>query len=179
MKRLALHGEAIMRYVWQDKKWPNLTWKVDKLSILLGKCRFAQGQLLARIQSLGMGLGLRPRLKCLNRRSRPLRLRGLNPQSVRHLYQTTGAFVLWITIDRYIDGLVEVLLDIHHHSNHSQRIASGVGGGPFPYGIFGMHPWPRKMAKFSTVLSRDRWEDGEAPPGKIEKNTTFLENSCS
>ena len=28
-----------------------------------------------------------------------------NPQSVRHLGQTTGAFVLWITIDRYIDGL--------------------------------------------------------------------------
>ena len=42
-----------MTYIWQQKNWPNFTWQSDKLLPDLSKARFAQGELLSRVHSLG------------------------------------------------------------------------------------------------------------------------------
>jgi Fic family protein len=182
MKRLALHGEAIMRYVWQDKKWPNLTWKVDKLSNLLGKCRFAQGQLLARIQSLGMGAGLEAQAEILvNEAVKTSAIEGaeLNPQSVRSSVakQLGLPFFGLPPSDRYIDGLVEVLLDATTHYSKlltAERL-KGWQAALFPTGFSGMHPvrlgkWRNSsMQVLSGPVGRERLHYEAPPAAKLEK----------
>ena len=45
-----------MKYFWQDKNWPRMTWKSDPLLPLLGQARLVQGKLLGRVKPLGFEL---------------------------------------------------------------------------------------------------------------------------
>lgn len=176
MKRLTLRGEAIMKYVWQDKKWPKLHWQDDKLSILLGKCRFSQGQLLGRLKDLGLDLGREAQAEVLvNEAVMTSAIEGaeLNPQSVRSSVakQLGLPFFGLPPSDRYIDGLVEVLLDAttHYSKPLTAERLKGWQAALFPTGFSGIHAvrigkWRNSpMQVMSGPVGRERVHY-EAPP---------------
>ena len=49
---------VMVKYIWQEKAWPNFTWDNDKLIHSLSRCNFKRGQLLGRMASLGVELNL-------------------------------------------------------------------------------------------------------------------------
>src|SRR3989338_11301982 len=65
MKRLTLHKRKSMKYIWQARDCPNLTWQSDKLEALLGKARFSQGELVSRVRNLGLHLSAEARSEVL------------------------------------------------------------------------------------------------------------------
>lgn len=170
-----------MKYVWQDKKWPNLRWQDDKLSILLGKCRFSQGKLLARIQALGMTLSREAQAEVLvNEAVTTSAIEGveLNPQSVRSsaAKQLGLPFLGLLPSDRYIDGLVEVLLDATTHFLKpltAERL-KGWQAALFPTGFSGIHPvrvgkWRNSpMQVLSGPVGRERVHYEAPPHAKLE-----------
>lgn len=171
-----------MAYVWQSKKWPNLTWQDDKLSILLGKCRFAQGQLLARIQTLGMDLGREAQAEILVTEAvKTSAIEGtvIDPHSVRSsVARRLGLpFAGLPPSDRYIDGMVDVLLDAttHYSKPLTAERLKGWQAALFPLGFSGMHrvrmgKWRvSPMQVLSGPVGRERVHYKAPPHAKIEK----------
>lgn len=165
-----------MRYVWQDTQWPKLRWQEDKLSILLGKCRFSQGQLLGRMKDLGLGLGREAQAEVLVHEAvttSAIEGAELNPQSVRSSVakQLGLPFFGLPPSDRYIDGLVEVLLDAttHYARPLTAERLKGWQAALFPTGFSGIHPvrlgkWRNtSMQVMSGPVGRERVHY-EAPP---------------
>lgn len=171
-----------MVYIWQDKKWPNLRWHDDKLSILLGKCRFSQGKLLARIQALGTNLSREAQAEVLvNEAVTTSAIEGaeLNPQSVRSSVakQLGLPFFGLPPSDRYTDGLVEVLLDAttHYSKSLTAERLKGWQAALFPTGFSGIHPvrlgkWRNSsMQVMSGPVGRERVHYEAPPHAKLEK----------
>lgn len=171
-----------MVYVWQDKKWPNLVWRADALTMMLGKCRFAQGQLLARIKSLGMDLGREAQAEVLVHEAvttSAIEGAELSPQSVRSSVakQLGLPFSGLPPSDRYIDGLVEVLLDAttHYSKPLTAERLKGWQAALFPTGFSGMHKvrvgkWRNSaMQVMSGPVGRERMHYEAPPDEKLEK----------
>ncbi len=45
-----------MKYIWQNKKWPNFNWDIKKLADLLSDVRNRQGRLIGKMEALGFTL---------------------------------------------------------------------------------------------------------------------------
>lgn len=114
MKRLPLQDHA--KYIWQRPEWPKFTFNNNKLSALLGKVRFSQGVLLGRMSELGFDLSEEARAEILvNEAVKTSAVEGtiLNMDSVRSsVARRLGLPTVGLpSADRYVDGIVEVLID--------------------------------------------------------------------
>ena len=115
--------DDINKYLWQLDSWPHMRWDSNELMLPLGKTRFAQGQLHARSEQLGIELYAKQmeeevysttaiegaKLDRTQIRSSVERRLGI---------RTAGT----INPDRNVDGLVQVLLDAAQ--NYSQILSS-------------------------------------------------------
>ncbi|OGC05279.1 cell filamentation protein Fic [Candidatus Falkowbacteria bacterium RIFCSPLOWO2_12_FULL_45_13] len=105
-----------MKYIWEHENWPKLTWESEPLLPLISKARLEQGKLLTKVASLGFKLGQEARADILTEeaiKTSAIEGERLNRESVRssvarHLGLPTGGLT---PTNRYVDGLVEVLLD--------------------------------------------------------------------
>lgn len=136
----------MVKYIWQQKDWPNWTWDNDKLIHSLSRCNFKRGQLLGRMASLGVGLNLEAQAEVLTAevlQTSAIEGQILNPASVRSsVARRLGLPDAGLTTtDRYTDGLVDVLLDAT--GNYDQPLTKdrlhGWQAALFPTGYSGLH----------------------------------------
>ena len=52
-------------YIWQEEKWPQFTWRSETVIDPLSRCNFKRGELLGRVSSLGMKMGLEAQAEVL------------------------------------------------------------------------------------------------------------------
>ena len=105
-----------MKYLWEAKNWPKLTWRDESLLPLVGQARKVQGMLFARVKNLGFELGELAQADILTEeaiKTSAIEGERLNPEAVRssvakHLGLPTAGLT---TATRSVDGLIEVLLD--------------------------------------------------------------------
>lgn len=181
MKRLSLQSHA--KYIWQRPEWPNFSYNNNKLAAILAKVRFSQGILLGRMSELGFNLSEEARAEILvNEAVKTSAVEGtiLNLDSVRssvarHLGLPTAGLP---PADRYVDGIVEVLLDAT--SNYTFPLTAerlcGWQAALFPTGFSGLHrinvgKWRGKepMRVVSGPLGRETIHFEAPPHDKIER----------
>ncbi len=172
-----------MKYIWQHKNWPKLTWKSGSLLPLVSEARKAQGVLLAQVKSLGFKLEGEAEANILTEeaiKTSAIEGERLNPEAVRssvarHLGLSSAGLT---SQTRSVDGLVEVLLDATRNYNKPLTAArmKGWQAGFFPTGYSGFHKirvgkWRGRepMRVVSGPAGREKIHY-EAPPGeKVEK----------
>lgn len=144
MKRLSLQKN--IRYVWQRPEWPKFIYDNNKLSTLLGKVRFSQGVLLGRMSELGFSLSEEARAEILvSEAVKTSAVEGtvLNLDSVRSsVARRLGLPSAGLpSADRYVDGIVEVLLDatVNYGSALTKERLLGWQAALFPTGFSGLH----------------------------------------
>ncbi len=172
-----------MKYIWQHKDWQKLTWKSESLLPLIGQARKKQGTVLARLQSLGFEIGGQAQADILTEevlKTSAIEGERLNPEAVRSsVARHLGLPSVGLTAEaRWVDGLVEVLLDATQ--NHDKPLKAprlkGWQAALFPTGYSGftkirVGAWrgPAPMRVVSGPIGRERIHF-EAPPGeKVEK----------
>lgn len=146
-------------YIWQQKEWPKFTWNDAKLSYKLGRVRSLQGKLVGKMSALGFDLKNNAMLDTLTAdiiKSSEIEGVILNVEQVR----SSIARHLGIEIeglpdsDRYIDGIVQVMIDATH--NYMQPLTEerlfGWHAALFPAGHNGMYK--------ITVAA---WREGDEP----------------
>jgi Fic family protein len=108
-------------YIHERKHWPDFTWDCARLVDLLALVRYQQGKLLGRMSELGFQLEEQATLLTLTKdviKTSEIEGEKLDDQQVRssiarHLGIDIGG--LAPKISRYVDGIVEVLLDATRH----------------------------------------------------------------
>jgi len=181
MKRLSLQKKA--KYIWQKTGWPDLSYDNNRLTSCLGKTRFAQGVLLGRMRGLGFALSEEARAEILaNETVKTSAVEGtvLNLDSVRssvarHLGLPSAGFPVF---DRYVDGIVEVLLDAtNNYDLHlTAKRLCGWQAALFPTGFSGLHKvkvgkWRGKesMRVVSGPVGREKIHFEAPPHERIER----------
>ncbi|MBI4238829.1 MAG: Fic family protein [Deltaproteobacteria bacterium] len=171
-----------MSYIWQDKKWPRLTWQADQLTTPLGQCRFAQGQLLARIRMLGLGLDKESQAEILVHEAvQTSAIEGtvIDPQAVRSsVVRRLGLPSAGLPpSNRYIDGVVNILLEAttHYAAQLSATRLKGWQAALFPTGFSGMQrvrvgQWRSSdLQVLSGPIGRERIHYEAPPAARIAK----------
>lgn len=119
------HGvRRIMKYIHQLKAWPKFVWKDEHIAASLGAVRNRQGRLMGRMEALGFRLQAEALLQNLTfdvLKSSEIEGEILDPKQVRssiarRLGMDIGGTV---TSDRYVDGVVEMMLDATQNFNKS------------------------------------------------------------
>jgi len=103
-------------YLWEQSKWPELTWDAGRLAALLADVSREQGRLLGRMQDLGFDLRREAHLSTLTEdvvRSSEIEGEKLDSDQVRsslarRLGMDIGGLV---PADRNVEGVVEMMLD--------------------------------------------------------------------
>ncbi len=166
-----------MTYVWQRACWPNLSWQSETLAQPLGRTRLRQGQLINKIEALGLDLTEEARAAVLSEealKTAAIEGESLNPEAIRssvarHLGLPTAGLPV---PDRQVDGLVDVLLDatVHYDKSLSAQRLKGWQAALFPTGYSGLHrirvgQWrgPTPMRVVSGPIGREKIHF-EAPP---------------
>ena len=169
-----------MKYIWQHKNWPKLTWESGPLLPLVSEARKAQGVLLAQVKSLGFELEGEAQADILTEeaiKTSAIEGERLNPEAVRssvarHLGLPSAGLT---RATRSVDGLVEVLLDATRNYNKPLTAArlKGWQAALFPTGHSGFHKirvgkWRGRepMRVVSGPVGREKIHY-EAPPGKV------------
>jgi Fic family protein len=106
-----------MAYIYQLPQWPNFRWKDANLAAPLAAVRHHQGRLLGRMESLGFKLRSEATLRTLTEevvKTSDIEGEHLNEEQVRsslarRLGMEKAAFSA--TVDRNVDGIVDVILD--------------------------------------------------------------------
>lgn len=132
-------------YIWQSTRWSEFSWDNSKLVIPLSECRLKQGMFLAKISSLGMPYEQQAHTGILFEEAMTtsaIEGEKLNPASVRSsIARKLGLPSAGLPVDRYTDGLIEVLLDASR--NHSKPLTKkrlfGWHAALFPTGYSGLH----------------------------------------
>ena len=153
-----------MKYIWQNKLWPNFIWDSDCLLKPLGDIRFSQGSLLAQIRELGFEIQQTARADVLVEealKTSAIEGEKLDPDAVR---SSVGRRLglpnagLKDVRDQKADGLVEILLDAT--MNHSKKMTPeriwGWHAALFPTGYSGM-----------TKISVGKWRDDKQGPMQV------------
>lgn len=146
-------------YIWQDSGWPQMTWQESQLSKLLAEVNMLRGQVVGRMAMFGFNEQSNTMIDALTMEivnSAEIEGQRLNRDSVRssvarHLgIETNGV----ANEDRYIDGVVQVMLDATQ--NYSKKLDTerqfGWHAALFPTGRSGMYK----------VTVAD-WRQGEEP----------------
>ncbi len=103
-------------YLWQQPKWPALTWDDQSLSALLARVSRKQGHLLGKMEALGFELRDEAHLRTLTEdviQSSAIEGELLEPDQVRSsVARRLGLQVAGLVpSDRKVDGVVEMMLD--------------------------------------------------------------------
>jgi Fic family protein len=171
-----------MKYIWQNKSWPDFTWDSDLLLKPLGDVRFNQGSLIAQIRELGFDIQQAARADVLVEealKTSAIEGETLDPDAVRssvgrHLGIPNAGFK---NVDQKADGLVQILLDAT--KNHSQEYTSdrlfSWHAALFPTGYSGMvkinvAQWRDDMQGPMQVISEPIGKKNvhfEAPPANL------------
>lgn len=105
-----------MTYIWNRNNWPNFKWHNDNLIDLLGKARLAQGKLLSKVGTLGMGMSEESRshilveetIKTAAIEGQKLEEAAVRSSVARRLGLPTGGVK---KEDRHAEGMIDVILD--------------------------------------------------------------------
>lgn len=133
-------------YIWQADSWPAWRYELTALAELLWRVSRSQGLLLGRLADVGLPLRNQASLITLTDdviKTSEIEGELLNVDSVRssiarHLGVDIGAVA---SVDRHIDGVVEMVLDVAMHSDEpltSERLF-GWYQALFPRGYSGMN----------------------------------------
>ncbi len=104
------------KYIYQYSSWPDFTWDEKEVQGLLGKVRHLQGKLLGKISALGFSVKEETMLSTLTLdvlKSSEIEGEILNYEQVRSsIARKLGLdYAGMVFSDRYIDGVVEMMLD--------------------------------------------------------------------
>ncbi len=133
------------RYLWERPDWTHFRWKNEDILLALGECRLLQGKLLSKVADLGFTLENQAQVEILTEETLKTALiegESLNVQAVRSsVARKLGLPSAGLRVDRYIDGLVSVLLDAtrNHEEPLRQKRLFGWQAALFPTGYSGMH----------------------------------------
>ena len=180
MKRLK--GKNASLYIWQQEKWPCLSWRYEDLAEQLGRARFCQGKLISRVGSLGLALDLEAQALVLTEEAvgtSAIEGERLDRQSVRssvarHLGLPTAGLP---APDRRADGLVDMLLDatVHYDEPLTPERVKGWHAALFPTGYSGLHRirvgrWrgPEPMRVVSGPIGRETVHFEAPPSDRVE-----------
>ena len=105
-----------MKYIHQLDVWPQFIWDHKNIEPLLGAVRNAQGRLIGRMEALGFSSRSEAVLETLTLeiiKSSEIEGELLNPQKVRSSIARRLGIEIGglVSSDRYIDGVVEMMLD--------------------------------------------------------------------
>lgn len=171
-----------MPYVWQQKKWPNLSWRYEDLAEQLGRTRLCQGKLISKVNAIGLASGEEARAEVLIEeavKTSAIEGEQLDRQSVRssvarHLGLPTAGLP---PPDRRADGLVEVLLDatVYYEEPLTSERVKGWQAALFPTGYSGLHrilvgDWrgPEPMRVVSGPVGREVIHFEAPPSARVE-----------
>ncbi|MGZ3635652.1 MAG: Fic family protein [Syntrophales bacterium] len=133
------------RYLWERPDWTHFRWKNEDILLALGECRLLQGKLLSKVADLGFTLENQAQVEILTEETLKTALiegESLNVQAVRSsVARKLGLPSAGLRVNRYIDGLVSVLLDAtrNHEEPLTQKRLFGWQAALFPTGYSGMH----------------------------------------
>ena len=104
------------KYIYQYNNWPNFTWNEKEILTVLGKVRHLQGKIFGQTSTLGFSLKEEAMLSVLTvdvLKSSEIEGELLNGQKVRSsIARKLGIeFAGAVASDRYVDGVVEMMLD--------------------------------------------------------------------
>lgn len=179
-------------YIWQQDEWPHFTWDNAVLSYKLGKVRALQGKLVGKMSLLGFDLKNEAILNALTSdviKSSEIEGELLDNDQVRSsIAHHLGMDVSGLPeSDRYVDGVVEVMLDATE--NFMQPLTEerlfGWHSALFPTGRSGMYKitvggWRQDEGGPMQVISGAMGKEKvhyEAPDSKLIPNemSKFLE----
>ncbi len=174
------------QYIWQRPNWIHFTWKSDEVLDLLGKSRLLQGRLLGKVVDQGLVVDPQAHAEVLaeeTMKTSAIEGENLDTRSVRSsVARKLGLPSAGLPVDRYVDGLVDVLLDAtqNHDLPLSVERLYGWQAELFPTGYSGMHKirvgvWrgDEPMQVVSGPLGREKIHF-EAPPSKKIDNEIAL-----
>jgi len=133
------------QYIWQRPNWTHFTWRSDEVLDLLGKSRLLQGRLLGKVVDQGLTLDPQAHAEVLaeeTMKTSAIEGEKLDTRSVRSsVARKLGLPSAGLPIDRYVDGLVAVLLDATQNHNLPLNVERLCGWQAelFPTGYSGMH----------------------------------------
>lgn len=135
-----------MKYIYQYKDWPNVTWDGEVLLELLSKVRNFQGRLVGKMESLGFDLREQAVLETLTLdvlKSSEIEGENLNRDEVRSsVARRMGMdFAGMVTSSRDVEGVVDMMLDATQ--NHDKELTEdrllAWHSSLFPSGQSGMY----------------------------------------
>jgi Fic family protein len=133
------------QYLWERPDWTHFRWKNEDILLTLGECRLLQGKLLSKVADLGFTLENQAQIEILTEETLKTALiegESLNVQTVRSsVARKLGLPSAGLRVDRYIDGLVSILLDAtkNHDEPLTQKRLFGWQAALFPTGYSGIH----------------------------------------
>lgn len=134
------------KYIYQFSNWPSFSWDEKDIQGLLGKVRHLQGKLLGQISALGFSFREETMLSTLTLdvlKSSEIEGEILNYEQVRSsIARKLGLeYAGMVFSDRYVDGVVEMMLDAtqHYLQPLDDERLFGWQAALFPTGRSGMH----------------------------------------
>lgn len=179
----------MLPYIWERTGWTQFRWNNNKILVILGECRLLQGKLLSKVADLGFALGSQAQVEILAEETmktaaiegESLDMKAVRSSVARRLGLPSGG----LRVDRYVDGLVSVLLDATRNYDKplTEERLYGWQAALFPTGYSGMHKikvgqWrgSKSMRVVSGPVGRERVHF-EAPPASMiaDEMRRFLE----
>ena len=156
------------KYIWQQEAWPQWSYDLPRLSLLLAQAHQARGHLLGRMHDLGMDLRDEATLRVLTEdvlKTSEIEGEKLNHESVRssiakRLGVDIGALA---PMDRHVEGVVDMALDATQHYDRplSAERLFGWHAAMFPTGYSGL-----------TKIRVGSWRDDSSGPMQVVSGPT-------
>jgi len=133
------------RYIWQRRNWTRFRWDNERILVALGECRLLQGRLLGNVANLGFDLGTQAQVEILAEetlKTAAIEGESLDMRAVRSsVARRLGLPSAGLRVDRYVDGLVSVLVDATRQFDEplTEERLCGWQAALFPTGYSGMH----------------------------------------
>ncbi len=181
--------EIMAKYIYEYNNWPDFTWNEKEIQELLGKVRHLQGKVFGHISALGFSVKEETMLSALTLdvlKSSEIEGEILNYEQVRSsIARKLGLdYAGMVYSDRYIDGVVEMMLDATQNYlkavDHERLF--GWHAALFPTGRSGMHKIDTGcyrndvMQIVSGPMGKEKVHFQAPPPEQVQKEMeTFLE----
>ena len=147
-------------YIWSEPDWPAWRYDAPRLASLLMQAHHAQGRLLGRMSSLGLGLQDQASLRVFTEdvvKTSEIEGERLNPDTVRssiarRLGVDIGALA---PVDRHVEGVVDMVLDAA--AQHAKPLTAER--------LFGWHAalFPTGRSGLSTIRTGAWRDDADGP----------------
>lgn len=160
-------------YIYQLKTWPNFVWKTAIINPLLTEVRKKQAYLLGRMRGLGFPLQEEANLEIVTLdilKSSEIEGEILNAEEVRSSVARKLGIDRpgWISTDRHVDGIVEMMLDatVNYNTPLTEERLCGWQASLFPAGRSGLvsittgawrdNPATHPMQVISGMMGREK-----------------------